>query len=65
MVSLGLSVIAAFLISFADLEFSNSEAIVYNQKEARDYVIDQLKQKNQVLNDLRSRETQLSEANVE
>jgi hypothetical protein len=65
MVSLGLSVIAAFLISFADLEFSNSEAIIYNQKEARDYVIDQLKQKNQVLNDLRSRETQLSEANVE
>jgi hypothetical protein len=65
MVSLGLSVIAAFLISFADLEFSNSEAIIYNQKEARDYVIDQLKQKNQVLNDLRSREAQLSEANVE
>ena len=65
MVSLGLSVIAAFLISFADLEFSNSEAIIYTQKEARDYVIDQLKQKNQVLNDLRSRETQLSEANVE
>ena len=56
MVSLGLSVIAAFLISFADLEFSNSEAIIYNQKEARDYVIDQLKKKNQVLNDLRSRE---------
>jgi len=46
MVSLGLSVIAAFLISFADLEFSNSEAIIYNQKEARDYVIDKLKQKN-------------------
>ena len=65
MVSLGLSVIAAFLISFADLEFSSSEAVIYNQKEARDYVIDQLKQKNQVLNDLRSRETQLSEANVE
>jgi hypothetical protein len=52
-------------MSFGDLELSNSEASIYNQKVARDYVVDKLKEKNQVLNDLRSREAQLAEANVE
>jgi hypothetical protein len=64
-VSLSISVIAGFLMSFGDLELSNSEASIYNQKVARDYVVDKLKEKNQVLNDLRSREAQLAEANVE
>lgn len=63
--SLSISVIAGFLMSFGDLELSNSEASIYNQKVARDYVVDKLKEKNQVLNDLRSREAQLAEANVE
>jgi hypothetical protein len=53
------------LISFADLEFSNTEAIIYNQKVARDYVKDNLQKKNSVLNELRSREAQLAEANGE
>jgi hypothetical protein len=52
-------------MSFGDIELTNSESSIYNQKVARDYVMEKLKEKNQVLNDLRNREAQLAEAHVE
>lgn len=63
--AIGLITIAATLYSFADLRMANSEALVYGEKVARDYVHEQLNAKNAQLNQLRAREAELLAATAQ
>ena len=47
------------LTAIADPSFTNSEVLLFNEKQARDYVISQLEAKNQKLNELRAKEAEL------
>ena len=58
-VSMSVVGIVATLYGFADLGITYSEAALYNQKKARDYVFETLGQKNKILNELKAREAEL------
>ena len=57
--------ITGTLFGFADLEIGSSEAFLHNEKAARDYVVDSLKEKNRILNALRAREAELLQSSSE
>lgn len=57
--------ITGTLLGFADLEVGSSEAFLHNEKDARDYVVDTLKEKNRILNALRAREAELLQSSSE
>jgi hypothetical protein len=50
------------LISASDPMMIESEALVYHEKIARDYVISELANKNKILNALKAREQELLQA---
>lgn len=64
-VTLCLVAVVGTLYGFVDPEITPSEAGLHNEKVARDYVFDQLSEKNRILNSLRARETELLNATSE
>lgn len=64
-VSVSLVAIVGLLYAFADQGIAPTEALLHNEKEAREYVFEQLKEKNKILKALRQRESELLDATVE
>jgi hypothetical protein len=57
--------IVGTLYGFADPGITPTEALLHSEKEARDYVFEELKEKNKILKALRQRENELLEATAE